>query len=50
MARVRAMADRLGVSVDEAATLAIEAGVNAKYVLPKSEGRVLAFGRRREGE
>ena len=39
-----------GMTPEEFAEQAISAVIKARYALPKLEGRVLAFGRRREGE
>ena len=47
---LREAAAREGLTPEQYAELAISAAIKARYVLPKSEGRVLAFGRRREGE
>lgn len=45
-----AAAQREGLTPEQYAEQAISAAIKARYVLPKSEGRVLSFGRRREGE
>ena len=47
---LREAAARAGMTPEEFAEQAISAVIKARYALPKLEGRVLAFGRRREGE
>ena len=49
-ALLRSAAAHVGMTPEEFAEQAISAAIKAKYVLPKSGGSVLAFGRRREGE
>lgn len=48
--QLREAAARAGMTPQQYAEQAISAAIKAKYVLPKSGGSVLAFGRRREGE
>lgn len=48
--RAEAIAESLGMSLSELVSLAASAELHRRYVRPKREGRVLAFGRRREGE
>lgn len=43
MSRIKAVAEQMGMSVDELATHAANAELRRRYVLQKKEGRVLAL-------
>lgn len=43
MDALRQLADRLGVTVEEAAEAAIRQGLNDMFLLPRTEARVIPF-------
>ena len=49
-ALLREAAAHAGMTPEKFAEQAISTAIKARYVLPKTDGRVMAFPRRREGE